>query len=142
MWRAMGLSSAIALAVFPLYLVGGRLHGVTGLALASLAAISLNAVVTVVWLRMRAGSPDGLALLETLVRTLAIVFVAGGLAHGAVDRLAPFTTSPFVALAVGGGLYGVAVLIGVRLLGDAPLRAGLARLVDGLVRRAGRTRAS
>ncbi len=33
MWRAMGLSSVIALAVFPLYLWGGRTRGSPGLAL-------------------------------------------------------------------------------------------------------------
>ncbi len=138
MWRAMGLSSAIALAVFPLYLLGGRLQGVTGLALASLAAISLNAGVTIFWLRWRAGSPSARALLGSFVRTLALVALAGGLAHAAAVRFTPFADSAILSLALGGGVYGAAVLLGVRVLGDAPLRAGVAQALARLTRRAGR----
>lgn len=138
MWRAMGLSSAIALAVFPLYLVGGRIRGVEGLALASLAAITLNAFVTVVWLRLRSGSPDCAALGETLVRTLAVVALAGAAVRGLVGVLAPCLAHPVVELGVGGGIYGIAVLILVRLLGDAPLRAGIDRLLQRVLGRLGR----
>ena len=141
MGRAMVLSSAIAVAVFPLYLIGGRWQGVTGLALASLAAVSLNAVATIVWLRRRAGSPDALALLGGLVRTLALVALAGGLAHLAL-RASPRPDSALLELVVGGGVYGVAIGIGVFTLGDAPLRAALAQILARLTRRAGRPRAS
>ncbi len=78
MWRAMLLSTAIALAVFPLYLLGARSYGVTGLALASAAAITLNALVTVVWLRLRAGAPHLRPLAETALRGGLVAGVAAG----------------------------------------------------------------
>jgi putative peptidoglycan lipid II flippase len=140
LWRAMGLSTGIALVVFPLYLWGGREQGVTGLALASVAAISLNAGVTVGWLRARAKSPDLAALAQTIVRTLAIVALAASAASALLYGLA--LSNPFVALAVGGAGYGVVLLIGVRWMGDPPLRAGIDRVVGGLTRRLGRKSAS
>jgi peptidoglycan biosynthesis protein MviN/MurJ (putative lipid II flippase) len=131
MWRAMGLSSAIAVGVLPLYLVGGQALGVEGLALASIAAISLNALVTLVWLRARAGSPDLLALAGSLARSLAIAGLAGGAAWLVASALA-IPGRPHALVFVGGAAaYGVVALAGVRLLGDAPLRAG----IDGVVRR-------
>ena len=140
MWRAMALSSAIALAVFPLYLIGGRASGVTGLAFASLAAITLNAVATLAWLRARAGSPDCLALAETLLRTLAVAALAGGSANAVVRSLSASLAHPLLELGLGGGVYAVAVLLLVRLLGDAPLRAGVDRLLQRVGGRLGRKR--
>ncbi|MFP6654596.1 MAG: murein biosynthesis integral membrane protein MurJ, partial [Myxococcota bacterium] len=43
MWRAMFLNTIVALSVFPLYLWGSRVAGIGGLAMASAAAITLNA---------------------------------------------------------------------------------------------------
>ncbi len=146
MWRAMGLSSVIALAVFPLYLWGGRTQGITGLALASVAAISLNAVITVVWLRVRAGSPDLAALLETLLRTAAIVGLASWAARALLAALAGSelhpalapTLHPMLALIAGGGVFGSVALVGVRIAGDAPLRAGIDQILRRLTRRSRR----
>jgi putative peptidoglycan lipid II flippase len=135
MWRAMTLSTVIALAVFPFYLIGGRLEGVTGLALASVAAISLNAVATVVWLRARAGSPDLAALFQTLLRTGAIVAAAAGAVEALRVVLASQPLHPIPALVAGGTLFGVVSLVGVRLVGDAPLRAGIDRILARLLRR-------
>lgn len=141
MWRAMGLSTAIALAAFPLYLAGARLQGVSGLALASVAAITLNALVTVAWLRVRAGSPDLGALAGTMLRTLAIVAVAA-LAARVVVRALPvgLGSGAWGGLLAGGAAYGLVVLLGVRFVGDAPLREGLAKLVQGIGRRLARRR--
>ena len=61
MWRAMALSSAVALGVFPLYWLGAQSRGVSGLAAASATAITLNAILTLTWLGLRAGAPDALA---------------------------------------------------------------------------------
>lgn len=136
MWRAMGLSSAIALAVFPLYLQGGRLQGVEGLALASVAAITLNATITVVWLRLRAGSPDLGALAATLLRTLAIVAVAGLAADRLLAALAPRSWPALALLAAGGAVFGGLALAGIGLAGDAPLRAEIGRRLGRLRRSA------
>lgn len=135
MWRAMGLSTAIALAVFPLYLVGGRRSGITGLAWASVAAITLNAGITVVWLRVRAGSPDLAGLLETLLRTAAIVALAGFAARALLGALADSALPPIAVLVVGGAAFGIVALVGVRFAGDAPLRAGIDRVLQRLTRR-------
>jgi putative peptidoglycan lipid II flippase len=133
MWRAMALSSGIALAVFPLYWWGGREHGLEGLAYASTTAISLNAVVTVIWLRARAGSPDPLALAQTLVRGALVVSVTGIVTAVAMGYLAARTENALAQLILGGGLYGVVALGAVRLLGDEPMRAGLDRVASTML---------
>jgi putative peptidoglycan lipid II flippase len=134
MWRAMGLSSAIALAVFPLYLLGARVDGISGLALASVSAITLNALVTVVWLRLRAGTPDLTALTTTLLRTFAIVAAAALAAGAGLEALAARDLHPLIRLVLGGSIYGLVALAGIRMVGDAPLRSGLARLLTRLAR--------
>ena len=136
------MTTGIALAVFPLYLWGGRSNGVSGLALASVAAISLNALVTVAWLRARTGSPDLAALAQTALRTFAIAALAAGAATALLYGLAPANWSPLGTLFAGGAAYGFAMLVGVRLLGDAPLRAGIDRVAQGFSRRMGRKRPS
>ena len=138
MWRAMILSTAIALAVFPLYLFGGDVGGIRGLAAASVVAISLNAMVTIVWLRMRCGAPDLGTLAMTLVRSLLIASVAAGVVMFALRRWTglapPLLSSPLASLVLGGGLYAAIAFVGVRLFGDAPLREGLERSVARLRR--------
>ena len=138
MWLAMGLSTGIALAVFPLYWMGARGQGVQGLAAASATAISMNAIVTLVWLHVRAGSPDPLALVRTLVRGLLVVALAGivtVLAFGLLRDALPWAIAQ---LAVSGALYGIVALVGIRLFGDEALRAGIEAVLSRL-RRASRS---
>jgi len=137
MWRAMALSTAIALAVVPLYVLGGRRFGVPGLAMASVVAISCNAVITLLWLRLRTGSPGLLGLLQTLLRTLAIAGVAGASVLWVLARLAPGLGASWLSLIVGGALYGTLALGLVHVAGDAPLRADVERLTARLRRRRG-----
>ena len=135
MWRAMGLSTAIALSVFPLYLLGGRTQGITGLAWASVAAISLNAGITVVWLRARAGAPDLAGLVETLLRTGAIVALAGFATRVLLAAFAAWALPPITSLIAGGGAFAVVAFVGVRIAGDAALRTGVDRTLQRLTRR-------
>ncbi len=108
-------------------------------------------VITVVWLRARAGSPDLAALLETLLRTAAIVALAGwaaqallaGLAALSAPELQPAvrpaldpTLHPMIALIAGGAVFASVALVGVRIAGDAPLRAGVDQILRRLTRRA------
>ena len=136
MWRAMSLSTGIALGVFPLYLVGGQVGGIRGLATASVLAISLNAIMTIVWLRLRSGAPDLGVLAGCLARTIAIMAVASVVARGSLRVLVatgmPVFSSPFVLLLLGGGIYAVAAALGVRVMGDAPLREALERTMARL----------
>jgi len=144
MWLAMTLSSGIALAVFPFYWIGAEQRGVEGLAVASVTAISLNAVLTIVWLHVRASAPDPLALVQTFVRGLLVVALAGvgtvfalALARNEVVLVADHA---LVELAIGGAIYGVFALVAVRLAGDAPMREGLAALTKRLTSRLPGTR--
>ncbi len=125
MWRAMALSTLIALAVFPLYLWGGRVGGIRGLAMASATAISLNAIITIIWLRIRCGAPDLATLAETFGRTALISLVAAAATTTLLQTLPDTVTSPFVSLGLGGSVYALVALLGVRWIGDAPLRDGL-----------------
>jgi len=106
MWRAMALSTVIALSVFPLYLWGSATAGIRGLAMASAATITLNASITIVWLRVRSGTPSLMALAETLARTSVITAVSAAATFAALQsvddipvfdlRLAIFVLGGFV----------------------------------------------
>lgn len=138
MWRAMGLSTAVALGVFPLYWVGAEARGVEGLASASATAISLNAVLTIAWLHRRAGVPDPFALLRTLVRGVLVVAPAAAVtivALGALGSRVPWAAAQVV---LGGALYLVVALVALRAFGDAAMRDGLTALVARLRRALGR----
>jgi putative peptidoglycan lipid II flippase len=128
MWRAMALSTSIALAVFPLYLWGGASAGVRGLAMASTCAISLNALATLIWLRARWGRPGLWPLVETLLRSLVIVALAGGSAWLACRALQAWTPVALLLFVAGGAVYLIVSLFAIRWIGDMPLRIGLDRI--------------
>jgi putative peptidoglycan lipid II flippase len=135
MWRAMALSTVVALSVFPLYLWGGSAGGVRGLAVASTSAITLNALITIGWLRVRCGTPRLLALGETFLRTAAIACVAGVATWFLVDRAGDLVEGPIVELVLGGGVYGMVALVCVGWLGDAPLRQATKDILSRVRRR-------
>ncbi|MBW2500252.1 MAG: hypothetical protein JRF61_23455 [Deltaproteobacteria bacterium] len=135
MWLAMGLSTTIALAVFPIYLAAGRASGVSGLAAASAIAISANALITVGWLRVRTGSPALRPILETLLRSVLICVAATAATVLALPRFAERLPNAVVVLGIGGVLYAVVASVGLALLGDEATRAQLARVL-GRLRRA------
>jgi putative peptidoglycan lipid II flippase len=137
MWRAMALSTAIALGVFPLYLWGGSSGGVRGLAMASAAAITLNAIVTIVWLRRRCGAPALGTLAGTFARTALIALIAALATRLALDRLPALQDRPWLALLAGTAVYGGATAVVVPWLADAPVRRALHDLVRRLRRRPG-----
>lgn len=134
MWRAMGLSTGLALAVFPIYWLGGRALGVRGLALAGVAAISLNALATLVWLRIRSGAPDGLLLALASMRAFAIAIPAGLGAAAGVDALASRGLHAIFVLTAGSAVYGAVALLGVRLIGDPLLRTAQGRILARIFR--------
>lgn len=133
MWRAMGLSTVIALAVFPLYWWGGEIRGVSGLAMASVTAVSINALITLVWLRVRSGAPDLAALAETGARTTGIAVASGFATKFALSGLVSLEIDSVVAsLFLGGAVYGIFALLATRLIGDPPLQAGISRVTSRL----------
>ncbi len=136
MWRAMTLSTVVALGVFPLYLWGSQSAGIRGLAMASACAISLNALITLIWLRLRTGTPDLMRLAETLARTGAITLIAVTASAAGLHWLGAGNASPISSLLLGGSVYGVATLAGTAAFGDAPLREALVRVVARIRARA------
>jgi putative peptidoglycan lipid II flippase len=135
MWRAMTLSTVIALVVFPLYVWGGDQAGIRGLALASATAITANSIITVVWLRLRSGAPTGVQLIESLGRAGVIALAAVAASAGLLRFLNGHTSAPILLLIGGGLIYGVVSLVGVRFLGDAPLREAVVSTLSRLRRR-------
>jgi len=128
MWRAMLLSTGVALAVIPLYLWGSSREGVRGLALASATAISLNAAITVCWLRARTGAPRLIPLLETLVRSSLIAGAAAAATFYGLTQLGHSGERVWLILVGGGGFYALLVIVAARWLGDAGLRAGIEQI--------------
>lgn len=139
MWRAMILSTVIALSVFPLYLWGGEIWGITGLAIASVTAITINASITLFWLRIRCGAPHLIPIASTLLRTLTITTAAGTATYLTLHALNSGDWMPLLSLALGGLIFGTLALIGIWLIGDAPVRQGLNRLAAKLNRRSKRS---
>lgn len=133
MWLAMGLSTVVALAVFPLYLAGGQAAGISGLAMASAGAITLNASITIVWLRLRTGAPALLPIAESLARSVVITGASAGVTLALLRSLGEDWPAVLV-LAFGAGVYGLVAAVGVRRIGDGPLRAGVDRIVARLRR--------
>lgn len=138
MWLAMSLSTAIALAVFPLYWLGARERGIEGLASASATAITLNAILTLVWLNVRAGAPDALALVRTLTRALLVVAIAGIVTSLVLGLLRDAVPWAVAQLALGGALYAAVALGAILVFGDDALRGGIDAVVARLRRRPGR----
>lgn len=128
MWRPMLLGSVLALAAIPLYRALGDAWGAAGIAAAGAFAISVNALATLVWGRVRYGGPGLGPLLDTACRAVVIALVAGFTAHLLAPVGAGFVGAS-TTLLVGGVVYGLAVLLLVRLVGDLETRAVLARLL-------------
>jgi hypothetical protein len=132
MWRAMTLSTVVALSVFPLYLWAGRAEGIRGLAMASAVAISLNAMITLGWLRIRTGTPNLTALIETFARTALVCFLASVASMAGLGWLGDRVEAPIVFLLLGSSIYASITIAGIAVVGDAPLRDALARTIDRL----------
>lgn len=134
-WRPMLLGSAVALGVIPLYLALRESGGVEGLAAAGVIAMSLNALATVVWARIRHGSPRFRPLAESFGRSLAVAVPAAWAASwvqvGGVGRL-----SAAADLGLAAAVFGVISLGGVLAWGDPAVREVLRSVLGRL--RAGR----
>jgi len=130
-WRPMLLGSVLALAVLPVYFVAGDRFGAEGLAAAGVFAISLNAVITLGWLRVRFGGPPLEGLLSSGLRALLLAVVAGGAAAVALEQLPVVGTGSFATLlrlVASGALFGVVSLVGVQWMGDRAMRESFSRL--------------
>ncbi len=139
-WRPMLLGTAVALAAAPLYLVLGRGLGGPGLAAAGVLAMSANALATLLLARRVHGGPALSGLAATGVRAAGVAVTAAAVAAALASALRPEASGALgalLALAVAGGAFGVTALLGVRWVGDAPMRAAVRRILRRIDRRAG-----
>jgi putative peptidoglycan lipid II flippase len=120
-WRPMILGTVVAVSVLPLYLVLRESHGVEGLAVAGVVAMTVNALATLLWARLLHGAPGFGALAGAVARGLATVGPAAIAAHFAL-RGGPGRVGALVDLGLGGAVF--AAVAGVLLfsVGDPALR--------------------
>jgi putative peptidoglycan lipid II flippase len=136
-WRPMLLGTGIALAVIPLYLALRGSRGVEGLALAGVIAMSLNALATLVWARVRHGAPRVSPLVDTFARN-SLIAVAAAAAATALQQHGTGRSGAALDLALGGAGFAVVAIGGVLLVGDPALRElarSLARRLRGSFRK-------
>ena len=133
-WAPMWLGTAIAGAAAALYLVLGRRYGATGLAVAGMIAMNVNALATLGFLRARYAGPSLAAVAGTTARAAVIGLVAG-FAAGAIPPLGSGRVGAAIDLALGGAVFAAIALAGVQLLGDPPLRNAVRAIARRLARR-------
>lgn len=135
-WRPMILGTVVALGVIPLYLLLRESRGVEGLAAAGVIAMSVNALATLVWARVRHGSPGFGPLLDGLWRSAVVAlpaaFVAMSVQLGGAGR-----SGAAVDLVVGGVAFGVLAALGIWFVGDPALRNVVGSVWGRLRRRRG-----
>jgi putative peptidoglycan lipid II flippase len=131
-WRPMLLGTAIAVPSAGLYALLADRLGAEGIALASVLAMTLNAVVTLAWAQRLHGAPHLSALASSALRATLASALAAALTLGLLSRFPDAGALP--ALALGGLLFGASGLAAAWLLGDAALRATLSRLLGRVLR--------
>jgi len=138
-WRPMLIGTAFALAAIPLYWFAGERYGARGIALAGVVAMSANALGTVWIARRLHGGPALLPIAASGLRALAIAAAAGAVARACLLERPGFA-GVLLDLAIGGAVFAAVTGVGVALIGDAALRESIARVWQGVRRRAGRAR--
>lgn len=127
-WRPMLLGTVVALGVIPLYLLLRESRGVEGLALAGVVAMSMNALATLVWARVRHGAPRFGPLGDSLARSALIALHAAPVAllvqSGRAGRL-----GAGLDLLLGGGAFAAVALAGVFVFGNEATRGVVRRLL-------------
>ncbi len=99
-WRPMLVGSAIVMLALPLYWMGGARFGAQGLAGAGALAMSVNAILLLVWARWLHGAPRFGALAATALRSAGVVVPSVWLTRVVLERWSP--GGPFVDLGLGG----------------------------------------
>jgi len=127
MWRPMLIGTAVSLLAIPLYWTLGERHGVGGLAAAGAAAVTVNAVATLVVARALHGGPGLGALAGAGLRVGAVVAVAAALAAQAPGGRPGLAGAVLDGL-LRGGVFVALALPGTWLLGGPALRATLGGL--------------
>jgi len=140
-WRPMWLGTVLALLAVPLYIVMGRQFDAEGLAAAGALAMTVNALATLAWARRLHGSPRLGELATSLARMAGVAALAAGSALAVRGVLGGSGRGAAVlALAVGGVVFGAIAALGIRFVGDEPVRALSSRVASRAVARFRRRR--
>ncbi|MGE4608391.1 MAG: lipid II flippase MurJ, partial [Myxococcota bacterium] len=131
MWLPMLLGTGIALAFIPLYVALGT--DAEGLATAGVIGMATSALATLALARVRHGGPQLAPLVSSAIRSLLIAAVAAVVGAWVGARF----TGALATLALGGAVFAVVCMVGVWLVGDAPLREALSRAVKRVARLSG-----
>jgi len=127
MWRPMLLGTGIALVAIPLYYVFAKRFDAEGLAAAGALAISVNALLTLVWARLRHGAPALGPFFGTTLRALVIALAAAA-AGGLVASHGAGRVGALRDLALGATCFGAVAGFGVYVFGDTVMRDTLRRV--------------
>ena len=99
-----------------------------------MVAISINALATLAWARIRHGGPALGAFFRTGLRA-ALLAVPAAIGGAVVLTGRPGTLGALVDLALGGLVFALVAGVGVAVLGDAQTRDGVSRILRRLVGR-------
>lgn len=131
-WRPMILGTVLSLSVLPLYFYGAKHAGTTGIALAGVAGMCINAIGTLLLARIYHHAPSLRAMGGSVLRGVAMTAPAYVAADYAVRYLGlPPVTDKISALyhgTVGGGIYAVIGLAGLVLIGGGETKEFLQKL--------------
>jgi putative peptidoglycan lipid II flippase len=130
-FRPMVLGTVICLGAIPVYLGLGPRWGAAGLAAAGVLAMSTNTLGTLLLARRLHGAPNLGALALSGARAAVIAGIAA-YAGAKTLRGGEGTAGILTDLGFGFAAYGAITLALVFLLGDAPLRDAIRRLVRRL----------
>lgn len=139
-WRPMLLGTAVALGVIPLYLALARRDGASGLALASVLAMSGNALATLALARRLHGGPPLGRLLVSGLRAAGVALVATVAALSVQQARSAWlpldgALGSAADLGLGGLAFAAAALATLPWIGDEALRGSLSRLLRRVTRR-------
>lgn len=141
-WRPMLLGTGVAVAAIPLYLGLARSGGADGLAVASVAAMSVNALATLLLARRLHGGPSLGRLGESGGRSLLLTLGAAGAALAVQAARQAYwpgagTGAAVADLLLGGSAFVATAGALLPRLGDEALRGSLRRLLRRVTRRRG-----
>jgi len=130
-WRPMWIGTAVAVGAVALYYVLGDWYGVAGLAIASVAGMTANAVATLALLRAWYGGPALGALVRTSGRAVVIA-AAAAVAAAWVPPISEGRLGTLLDLVLGGAAFAIMSLLGIHLVGDDAQRDALRRITRRL----------
>lgn len=140
--RPMILGSVLSVAAIPLYLQMSKAFSVDGLAMAGVAAMTVNALATLLYARKLHDAPPFLPLLGAFARSMAIAIPSVGVALAAIwlrETYLPLDMAQkwvsLADIAIGGAAFGAIALPTVLIFGEEGLKSFIIKLISKVIRR-------